>query len=376
MKAKHMFLAPFLLLAAAAFSGCDSRSTLTPSSNTRAYQGTASVGDFLTISVDPVTQTITYKNYTNGETGTVQYTVNKDHSYTINDPNLLSAYEVPGSVMVIQAANAGPNKDQAALITAIESVPVTIQNFEGRTINYTQFRTDNGGVEIGTGSMDRSGNMSGSSYDPGAIMWQPMSYFNHNSASGSTVVEDPSGDFFTITDQTKGETMTMFGTQNGLFAIDAPGGGAVIGLSEASSIDFDSTVAGTYDAIYYEKANAQMQGCPTACSEAGLPSVGKATVTVTTGGEVTITDSQNNILASGWLLAIADDPDLYDGTSNKLSGPCKGLFTLRMITPTPTLHQETFVAFQSNAVIFSNFQTALQVVNNGTYTYFYGVGVK
>jgi len=366
-----------LLVTACLFVGCGSSSKpFSVQSPVRSYNGTAAVGDFLTISIDSTAQTITYDNHTNGATGTVPYTVNADGSYTINDPqgNLLTAYEVPGDIMVIEAANAGPNKDTAALITAIESVPVTIQNFEGRAFNYIQFRTDNGGVEIGTGSMDENGNTTSSHYDPGAIMWTPPNYFGTGTASGSSVVEDPSGDFFTITDQNKGETMTVFGTQNGLFAIDGSGGGAVIGLPQASTKDFDPTVAGTYNAIYYEKQNAQMQGqCP-ACYETGTPGEGKASITVTSAGAVTITDSQSNVMATGTLVAIADDINLYDGTANKLSSPCYGLFTFETITS--SLHQETFLTFQSNAVIFSSFQTALPLVNNGTYTYFYGVGSK
>jgi hypothetical protein len=367
-----------LLIGLGFLTGCNSTSHLAPPPNTvRNYNGTAAVGDFLTISIDSQAQTITYDNRTNGETGTVPYTVNADGSYSIADPqgNLLAAYEVPGDIMAIEAANAGPNKDSVALITAIESVPVTVQDFEGHSLNYTQFRTNNGGVEIGTGSMDSNGNMSGSSYDPGAIMWTPPNYFGHGSASGSTVVEDPSGDFFTITDQTKGESMTMFGTQNGLFAIDGTGG-SVIGLPQASSKDFDPSVAGTYSAIYYEKQNAQMQGqCPASCSETGTPSEAKATVTDNAAGLVTITDIQSSsILASGTLVAIADDANLFDGTANKLSGPCWGLFTFPGTDP--NVHQETFVAFESNAIIFSSFETAWPVVNNGTYTYFYGVGLK
>ena len=337
----------------------------------RSYNGTASVGDFLTISIDSKAQTITYENYSNGETGTVPYTVNADGSYAITDPqgNLLSAYEVPGSVMVIEAANAGPNKDTAALITAIESVPVSIQTFEGQTFVYTEFRTSNGGVEIGTGVMDSSGNTTASSYDPGAIMWTQPNPFGRGSSSGNTAVEDPSGNFFTITDQAKGESMTVFGTQNGLSAIDGKGG-AVIGIPQASGKDFDPKVAGTYNAIYYEKPNAQMQNNV----EVGTPVEGKATVTVTAAGAVTITDSQNNPLASGTLVPVADASYLYDGTANELSNPCYGLFTFETISS--SLHQETFVTFESNAVIFSSFQTALPLVNNGTYTYFYGVGLK
>ena len=364
-----MKISKTLLLVSVVFlAGC---SATKPNSTVRNYNATASVGDFLTVSVDSAAKTITYNNRTNGESGTDSYSVNSDGSYTINDPqgNLLTAYEVPGSVMVIEAANQGPNKDTTALITAIESVPVTVQNFVGQSFTYTQFRTNNGGVEIGTGSIDVSGNMTGSSYDPGAIMWSGSNPFGTGSASGSTATEDSSGDFFTITDQTKGETLTVFGTQNGLFAMDGTGG-AVIGLPQASSKNFDPAVAGTYNAIFYEKQNAQMQNNV----ELGTPLEGKATVTVDSAGKVTIADSQNNTLAAGTLVAVADAANLYDGTSSKLSSPCYGLFTFETIGASS--HQETFVTFQGKAVIFSSFQTALPLVNNGTYSYFYGVGLK
>jgi hypothetical protein len=35
-----------------------------------------------------------------------------------------------------------------------------------------------------------------------------------------------------------------------------------------------------------------------------------------------------------------------------------------------------FVTFQGNAVIFSSFKTELPPAQNGTYEYFYGVGLK
>jgi len=117
--AKLVLLAAICLLA-----GCNSTSTLGVSqSAVRAYNGTASVGDFLTISIDANALTITYKNYTNGETGTVPYAVNPDRTYAITDPNgnLLSAYEVPGFVLMVEAAHAGPHRDTPALITAVES---------------------------------------------------------------------------------------------------------------------------------------------------------------------------------------------------------------------------------------------------------------
>jgi uncharacterized protein YcfL len=78
--------------------GCSStpRTTMaTPSS--RVYHGTASVGDFMTITIDSNAQTIAYTDVSNGDIGTVPFTVNSDGTYTLSDPNgnLVAAYEVP-----------------------------------------------------------------------------------------------------------------------------------------------------------------------------------------------------------------------------------------------------------------------------------------
>ena len=362
------------LMAVCLLTGCDSASKLTtstPTPNTvRAYNGTAAVGDFLTISIDSNAHTITYKNYTNGQTGTVPYTVNADGGYTITDPqgNLLSAYEVPGSVLVVEAANAGPNKDSASLITAVESVPASVNTFAGQNFNYTDFRTRDGGAEIGTVTIDAQGNITARSYDPGSMMWSPSNVFNGGTMLASGIHEDPSGTFFTVTDQ-DGSQSTVFGTQSGVWAVDN-NNGAIIGLPKASSKAFNPASAGTYSAIYYEKLGGQMQNNV----EVGTPVQGKATITVSAAGAVTITDSQNNAMASGTLVAIADTPYIYDGTPNTLPDPCYGLFTFRTVTA--SLHQDVFVTFQGNSVIFSSFETALPIQNNGTYTYFYGVGLK
>ncbi len=372
-----MKTAKYLLLVIVCFlASCNSTSNVGATKPAvRSYNGTASVGDFLTISIDSTAMTITYTNHTNGETGTVPYTVNADNSYTIADPqgNLLSAYEVPGSVMVVQAANAGPNQDTVALITAVASVPVTVETFAAKNFNYFQFRHRDGGAEFGTVTIDAQGNITANSYDPGAILWQPGgTYFNGSTFPASGLTEDPSGNFFVVHEQS-GSDSTVFGTQSGLWAVDNSNG-AILGLPKAATKDFDPASAGTYSAIYYEKPNAQMQGQGNSSVEVGTPVEGKATVTVSGSGVVTITDSQSNIIASGALVPVADTSYICDGTSGKLADPCYGMFTFETITA--SLHQEVFVTFQGNAVIFESFQTALPVQNNGTYTYFQGVGLK
>ncbi len=58
------------------FLGCGS--TFTPGNSPRSYSATASVGDFLSITLDPAAHTLAYTNVSNGDTGTIPYTVNVD----------------------------------------------------------------------------------------------------------------------------------------------------------------------------------------------------------------------------------------------------------------------------------------------------------
>ena len=360
-----------LLLSVCLLAGCNSATKLNTSQSTvRSYHGTASVGDFLTISIDATAQTITYKNYTNSESGTVPYTVNSDGTYTITDPNgnLLTAYEVPGTVLMVEAANAGPNRDTAALITAIETAPASISTFAGRNFNYVQFRTSTGGIELGSVSVDASGNITHDGYWPFGVISQG-SMFNSGSFPASSVTEDASGNFFTI-NESNGSQDYVFGTQNGFFAVDT-GNGTILSEPKAAAKNFDATTAGTYKAIFYEKSNAQMGQNNV---ESGTASEDEGTVTIGANGSVTITDSAGNTIASGTLAAIADTPYIYDGTSNTLADPLYGMFTFR--TSTSNSQQDVYISFEGNAVIFSSFTTGLPLVQNGVYTYFYGVGLQ
>ncbi len=366
-----LFLAVcFLVLAASFLAGCGSVSKVVPPSQVRSYNGTASVGDFLTITIDSNAKTITYQNLTNGESGTVPYTVNADGTYAIADPNgnLLTGYEVPGTALVVEAANQGPNKDTAALITAIEATPASIDTFAGRNFNYIQFRTSTGGVDVGAVTVDAEGNVQHSGYWPYGIL-SSDGPFDSGTFSASSVTEAPSGDYFTITEG-DGETSYAFGTANGLFAVDTANG-TILALPKASAKTFDSANAGTYTAVLYEKANAQT-GQNNA--ESGTPSEDKGTVAVGADGTVTITDSHGNTLATGTLQAIADTSYIYNGTQNEFPDPLYGMFTFR--TTTANSQQDVFASFQGDAVIFSSFETALPLQQYGVYNYFYGVGLK
>jgi hypothetical protein len=332
------------------------------------------VGDFLNITVNSTALTITYTNLSNGESGTVPYTVNANGSYTINDPtgNLLSAYEVPGYAMMIQSAKSGPSQNTPALITAVESGPITLSTFANHSYNYMSFRTSFGGLEIGSVSI-------GTSSGTNTNYWP---YGNTNSGSGgafgggpmdfSGLVEDASGTYLSGTiGGAGGGTDYIFGTTGGFFIVDSPNG-SIIGLPKAATPDFDPSVAGTYSGVFYEKLNANNSGS----AETGTPSTGQATIVITAAGNITVTDSNSNTIINATLTPVASSSYLYGtGSDGKLTDPCYGLFTFRAVTD--TYEHDVFVTFVGNSVVFSKYSVNLPwVEETGTYTYWYGVGLK
>jgi hypothetical protein len=358
------------LLILAGFSGCGIQTST--SNAVHSYNGTASVGDFLTITDNTTALTITYTNLTNGESGTVPYTVNADGSYTINDPtgNLISAYELPGYAMMIQSAKSGPGQNTAALITAVESGPISLSTFANNSYNYIQFRTAFGGLAIGSVTLGTTTGQTSSYWPYGNLdIADTGSAFNSSSLDFSGMTESASGTYITGPDG-GGGTDTIFGTAGGFFIVDTENG-SIIGLKKAATPAFDQSVAGTYSGIFYEKANANNSGNV----ETGTPSTGKATIVVTAAANITVTDSSNNTIINAALIPVASANWLYGtGSDGKLTDPCNGLFTFRAVTG--TYEHDVYVTFIGNSVVFSKFSVNLPWnANTGTYSYWYGVGL-
>jgi hypothetical protein len=359
-----------LFLTLLGLAGCNSTTSTTPAAVVaRAYNGTASVGDFLTITLDPTAQTISYTDISNGETGVVPYTVNSDGTYTLNDPegNLIAAYEVPNCALLIQAAKTGPTEDAPALITAVESGQISAATFEGNAYNFMQFRTAAGGLNVGSVSINAQGAGTTSTYWPYGALTQSGGSFNTGAINVAQAQEDPSGTFLKMPDS--GGYDYVFGTANGIFAVDT-GAGAILGLQKAASKNFDPSVAGSYKAIYYQKTGASTGAGNV---ETGTPSLDNAVITVSSGGQVTVVDTQGNRLVQATLTPVADASYLY-GSAGELQDPCWGLFTFRVTTASS--QQDVFVTFMGNAMLFSSFQANLPWSSGGTYNYFYGVGLK
>jgi hypothetical protein len=366
MRGRLWLLGAILILSA----GCGSNSlTTTGTSMPRSYNGSASVGDFLTITLDPAAQTLLYTNISNGDSGTVPYVINADGTYTLNDPrgNLISAYEIPNYALIIQAAKTGPNHDIPALVTAVEKGNISVGTWAGHQYNYMQFRTSSGGMEVGSAILDGHGDVAISSYWPYGALNPGGSAFNQGGFDVSMFSSDASGSFLKLADD-NGTFDYVFGTPNGVFAVDTANG-AILGLKKATSKDFNPASAGTYKAIYYQKTGASNGP---GNLETGAPSLGKATVLIGATGGVTMKDPDGNILLRATLTPVADTEYLYGGGA--LADPCYGVFTFRVTSASS--QQDVFLTFMDKSVLFSSFRANLPWGNGNTYDYLYGVGLK
>jgi len=336
-------------------------------SASRSYNGSASVGDFLTIDLDSSSQTLSYRNLSNGDQGTIPYEVNRDGTYTLSDPtgNLTAAYEIPQYALLIQANKAGPSHDQPALITAVQTGNISLATWARHDYNYMQFRTSSGGIEVGSVSIDSQGDVSVTGYWPYGSIGQTA--FNVGSFPGSSFQQDPSGTFLRLPDQ-NGTYDYIFGTANGVFAVDTPNG-AIFGFKKAAVKNFSTAYAGIYKSIYYQKTGANTDANN---MEIGTASLGKATLIVSASGQATVQDANGSVILTATLQPIADVPYLYG--SGELQDPCYGVFTFRFTTA--NAQQDVFLTFMDRSVMFSSFTATLPWGTGNTYSYLYGVGLK
>jgi hypothetical protein len=372
MKVANLIIAGALLMT---MSGCAAapNAPQTPvvqeTQQPQSYVASATVGDFLTFTLDPASKTFTYNDLTNSEQGTLPVVETSANVYGINDPsgNMVAAYQYPNYGLVVEAKKVGPDRDTVALNLALAQTPITISEVSSQPFNCLQLRTSQGGFEIGSATIDAQGNIESSSYWPLGAAAGGTSFHN-GTFPASSVNADPSGNFLKITDEDDNVSY-LFGSASE-FVIDRPDG-TMLGFAKAATKDFDATHAGTYQTNAYQKLGAA-NGLSTV--ETGVPGFDNGTITVGTDGTVTFVNGQGKTVAQGTLVPVADDPAIYGGGFLSLQDPCFGLFTLHLTTATS--QQDIFVAFGSQSVAFASLTTTLPQAPSNTYNYFYGIGVK
>ena len=388
-----------LVLVVGALSSCeDSGTTIL----TRFYTGTAGVGDFINLQVDPLSSSISYANLSNGDCDTVDYELDADGFYDITDGdspdypltgdpdcvdddpvgNVIEAFEIPGFAMLLHLAKAGESSDTESLLFAVQRQTVQLITGAGDTYNYMQFRTS-GGIEVGAVSFDPDGgDFANEFYWPYALVsGQGGSEFQSTTAAGADIELDPTGTYYIIDDGGM-ETSYAFGTTSGMLLTDNPNG-AIIAFRQPESKDFDPAFAGTYAGLLYHKTGVMPAG---GGDTGGTLSIYRSTLTVAVNSangdgdgdadnlDLTIVndDASTTTLALTTLDAVADQSHLVG--MDKLGDSLHGVFTARIVDSTVT--EDIFVTFVGRAMLVLYFRDSDNTTDNNGYDYYYGMALR
>ena len=181
---------------------------------------------------------------------------------------------------------------------AVESGPISMTTFSGNSYNYIQFRTASGGLEVGSVTIGATSGTNSSYWPYGYFSQGSGSAFNNGTLDFSQMTEGSSGTYMYGPDGGGGTGDDyVFGTASGFFIVDSPNG-SIIGLPKAASSAFDPSVAGTYNGIFYTKANAQTG---VGNVETGTASTSQATIVVTAAANIAVTDASGNTVINATL---------------------------------------------------------------------------
>jgi hypothetical protein len=333
------------------------------------YQSTASVGDFLVVTIDKQAHTVSYENKTNGWAASdVHYTVDAQGMYTFEDPNghLNAAIELEDYALVLDVDKAGPHRDTraiaiGALAQKVSLADMTGSDGAGKNYLHMQFRTSNGGMEIGyvnASSVGTKLTVQHESYWPrGAGM---MHGYAFHVAEQPLVFDVPTGlargDYIQLssvdTSSDEHEELTLFKTGSG-FAFDMSNGNMIL-IDQPVDGTFNPAWAGSYRALAYEKRDAR--GTSAGEAEPGTSMVHLTDLSLSESGHL----SGNGGALSADLIPVA--------SASWLTGPGKldatrarGLFTFHNETPGGT--SEVFVCFVRNGFLFASFRPGNSTMN-------------
>lgn len=387
---RSMGFLPTIFVAAAAavvFFGCNS-SDGHDVSTVRDYRATAGVGDFIKMQLDPTDKTYTYENLTTeySEAGTYATGGSGYLSFTadIGTSCLRGAFEAPDLALVMIADNTGLSKDKTSIVFGLPKNTMTTSDVTDRgatDYNLIQFRTTDGGMEIGTASFADSV-MTSTGYEPaknGAIHGIPCDFGEH----GVLQLSDDASYVIFNKEEDMGEEPVilknyLFKTAlEGVMAVDTPQGCMLV-IEQQDTKDFQAAWAGTYHAVIYEGSGIESQVDTTG-------NVTNATITVSADGALTvdILDADGNVSGTpvdgAALIPMADADVLRDG-ADTYAMDNYGMFYYA----DPGDNREVFCVFLDGMIFFGSGRvltesedldaTGLHEVLS--YDYFYGAALR
>jgi hypothetical protein len=335
------------------------------------YQSTASVGDFLVVTIDKQAQTISYDNKTNGWSAEgVAYSVDTNGMYTFDDPNghIKAAIEIEDYALIMDVDRAGPNRDTRALAIGALAEKVALSDLTGgdgsmKRYLHMQFRTRNGGMEVGYVTASSTGSrltVDHASYWPlgGSMAPDPMrGELAYHVGEQPLIFDVPSGlgrgDFIQIDSAPMQggdeEHLTLFKTGSG-FAFDMANGNMIL-IAQPDTKAFNPAWAGTYRALAYEKRGAM--GTSDNEPEPGTATVHNVDLTLDASGHLTGGGGGDGHGLDAQLISLPD-ADWLVGPGKLDAERSRGLFAFRTQGPNGTKN-DVFVCFVRNGFLFASF---------------------
>jgi hypothetical protein len=328
---KHVARLSTLLLTLASCAGGGSNT-----SASHDYNGTASVGDFLTVTIDRDASVIHWANGTNGETGQAPFTLDTDGALLVSTDTgqVKKAYEIAGYGVVALDPNAGPSHDRPSPVFLWEKTAATKADFQAMAMNFIQFR-NSGAFEVGCGSIAADGSaITHSGYLPEQYLYGDLLF-----SVGVTLPilnappADPSTfDGIVLADRSDG-TISFQPYKSVLPGPDGSPGvlfkagsswvidvdeGSVFLLDAPTTMDWQASNAGTYHLMGWKVSGMTS-------SAAGTGAFFETTVTLDAAGQLTVADPGGGAPTVVSLVPFADDTDVFG--AGKVDLACNGLFT-------------------------------------------------
>ena len=323
-----------LALALTACGGGGASST--PPAAVDHYNGTASVGDFLGVTIDHHASVIHWTNGTNGESGEAPFTVASDGALLVatDTGQIKKAYEIPGYGMLALDANAGPAHDRPSPVFLWEKVAATKSEFRAMAGNMLQFR-NSGAFEVGCGSIASDGStLTHSGYGPEELVHGGSPFVQGVTLPILTAPPaDPAAfDGIVLADRPDG-TISFQGYKSSLPGPDGNPGvlfragsswvidvdnGSVFFLDAPATKTWQASNAGTFHLMGWRVSGVTG-------SAAGTGTFFETTVTLDATGTMTVDDPDGGPATVVDLVPFADDSDL--AWTGRVDLACNGLFT-------------------------------------------------
>ena len=376
-------------LAALLLLGCGnwSKPPISTVPQIQTYYGSSTVGDFLQITVDIDNNSMNFSDLSTGVTTTATYVLAADGGYELDDAtgNLVGGFESDDDeLMVLMTNKAGASQTTPALSIAVPSAQISISSVANTKLNFFQLGTSRGGFEIGSGSFDATGDLALSTYWPLGASFEMIgtSPFHNGSFPVESVGQDPGGAFLTLTG-VDGSTSYVFGNTHS-YIVDRPNS-TLLGFEQTASSAFDPIHAGSYKVNLLQKLGVTS-------TDGSDESVGSSfdvgTLVIFANGNITLSNSKNNVIAEGQLAPVANQTNLYNESPFfSLKDPCLGVFTFHVNSTaaapgalgsssqvTVQTTQDVFIGFRGDAVVLASFTKYSTPGSEGPYDYFYGFG--